>query len=106
MAQIAVRVLKEHWNLIAESISDANVGRLNTALWSKEVYNRADREAINAKTTPREKMNEMLLALEKKVMLKATAFDKFLEALRDSEFDDLADTLERTRKDELAKGWL
>ena len=94
----AVLALKKHWNDVAGGVTDASVGILNISLWSKELYGDKVRDAIDAKPTAYEKMNEMLKALEKKIKRDPAAFDKFLEALReDSTYDDLADMLENTR---------
>ena len=101
----AVFALKKNWNDIAGGVADASVGSLNVSLWSREIYDDKVRDAIDAKPTAYEKMNEMLKALEKKIKRDPAAFNKFLEVLRDeSTYDDLADILENTRG-ELATGW-
>ena len=58
----ALRALKTHWNDVAGGVADASVGALNASLWSREIYDDKVRDAIDAKPTAHEKMNEMLKA--------------------------------------------
>ena len=94
----ALLVLKEHWNDIAGGVSDASVRVLNASLWSRDIYDGKERDAIDAKSTADEKMSAILKALEKKTKRNPAAFDNFLEVLREeSAYSDLADKLEDTR---------
>ena len=94
----ALLVLKEHWNEIAHRVADSSVEGLNSSLWSKEIYDDKVRDAIDAKPTAYDKMNEMLKALEKKTKRNPAALDKFLDALREEPaYSDLVSVLENTR---------